>query len=219
MCTLTLSLQHDRSIITSNRDVHRDRPPAEPPTWHNYRGRDLFFPRDGLAGGSWIAHTRDRQVGILLNGAFENHRRAASYRMSRGHVLLELMASEDVRREMEVIDLIGIEPFTFVFLERYPTELRWDGAKRYFRSYPEQGNWIWSSSTLFDRGTRLRRRHRFEEYLSGLPQPDPDRLWDLHGQHRIERHEGYVLNRACGIQTVARVQWVLEQDRIDHRYL
>lgn len=167
-----------------------------------------------------MAHTRDGEIGVLLNGAFENHERGSNYLRSRGLVLLDLMAAPDTRKEMENIDLIGIEPFTFVFLAIWPIELRWNGERRFLKEYPGQGNLIWSSSTLYDRTMRLRRRHRFEQYLCGVTQPEPERLWALHAEERIgDGHEGYVIRRSDGVETVARMQWVRQDGRIDHRYL
>lgn len=218
MCTLTLSLQDERAIVTSNRDVHRDRPPAEEPTWYCVRGRELYFPRDPLGGGSWIAHDREGRIGVLLNGAFEAHHRAPEYRKSRGRVLLDLMSSDHPYAAMEEIDLSGIEPFTFVLLEHLPTELRWDGRNKHFKAYPGRGDFIWSSCTLFDPKKQEFRRLRFEEFLEHSDRRDPEDFWALQSESQIGGAEGYVIDRPDGNRTVNRVQWVREQDSIVHRF-
>ncbi len=218
MCTLTLSLQDQRTIVTSNRDVHRDRPRAHAPKWHNVQGKELYFPKDPQGGGSWIAHDRQGHIGVLLNGAFDAHDRAPEYRKSRGLVLLELMSSEYPYAAMEEIDLSGIEPFTFVLLEHLPTELRWDGRDKHFREYPGQGDLMWSSCTLFDRKKQQARRRRFEEFLQQPTRPDPEAYWALQSETQMGGTEGFVIDRPDGNRTVNRVQWIREQGSIVHRF-
>lgn len=219
MCTLTLALQGERSVVTSNRDENLSRPRAEAPAWHAYNGTELFFPRDPAAGGSWIAHNRKRQVGILLNGAFEAHLKEPPYRKSRGIVLLELMSDRDTLTGMNLIELSGVEPFTFIFLDTLPFELRWDGTNKHFREYPGHGYFMWSSSTLYTTEMRERRQRRFEEFLNRNNAPGPEELWELHAEERIEDQEGFVIGRNDGTHTVNRIQWVRESGRVDHRYM
>lgn len=90
MCTVTyIPPSHDNDfILTSNRDekVHR---PTFHPRIYNIRGTEVCFPKDAVAGGSWIAANDRGRLCCLLNGAFTPHEKQSIHTSSRGKVWTE----------------------------------------------------------------------------------------------------------------------------------
>ena len=89
MCVLTfLPTINSGYILTNNRDEALARPKAIPPKKYNINGKQIYFPKDAQAGGTWIATSDDLTV-CLLNGASENHIHNPPYRQSRGQLILD----------------------------------------------------------------------------------------------------------------------------------
>ncbi|MBK6665833.1 MAG: NRDE family protein [Saprospiraceae bacterium] len=70
MCTVSYMPTKSGFILTSSRDESKVRKALPPATYHLH-GQDLVFPKDILAGGTWIAASERGQVACLLNGAFD----------------------------------------------------------------------------------------------------------------------------------------------------
>jgi hypothetical protein len=168
MCTVTyLPLKNEGFILTSNRDespMRKTIPPQE------YIENDvaLVYPKDALAGGTWIGTSDKNRLVCLLNGGFENHQRNTYYRMSRGVVVKNLLSVDDPVRYIKDFDFDNIEPFTVILVDwgkelvRY--ELVWDGTHKYFQELPQEPR-IWSSSTLYTADMKAERQEWFQEWL------------------------------------------------------
>ncbi|HEY4110812.1 NRDE family protein [Puia sp.] len=155
MCTVTF-LPGESGVyhLTSNRDEHSGRIHALPPQ----RYSDIFYPKDPAGGGSWVALKRDTDAGVLLNGAFENHRRLAPYRKSRGLVFLEIIDARDPVAYFNAVCLMAIEPFTVIlFISGRLFECRWDGGQKHVKQLDPGRPYIWTSVTLYDEPTRAQR--------------------------------------------------------------
>lgn len=168
MCTVTFIPLGDKDfVLTSNRDVSWKRAVASAPRKHLEKGVELIYPRDEEAGGTWIGSSHGSRLVCLLNGGFENHIRKLPYRKSRGLIVTELLASPDLGKGLEMIDLLDIEPFTLVTVEwKSDLLLRqfvWDGNRKHTEVLPVAPR-IWSSSTLFDPKMRERREDWFEDW-------------------------------------------------------
>ena len=137
-----------------------------------------------------MALKRNRDAGVLLNGAFTKHRRRAAYRKSRGLVFLEIVGADDPLDRWRQVDLKDIEPFTLIlFINKILLECRWDGEQRYVRELEINRPHIWSSVTLYDAVTQAER----EEMLANWWDPNTvsmDAILDL---HRRMQHEGEVM--------------------------
>ena len=95
MCTVTYLPQgNDHFLLTSNRDEMPSRSPRSI-TVSEFAGQKLAFPRDEMAGGTWLAVSDHNRLACLLNGAFERHDRNPPYRMSRGVMVLEYFTYRD----------------------------------------------------------------------------------------------------------------------------
>ena len=167
MCTVTLiPTQENDFILTSNRDEAINRKTLQP-EFYQVNNTRMLFPKDAVAGGTWIGISDKNTMICLLNGAFEIHERLLSYRQSRGVVVKDLLGSDDLRKAILNYDLTGIEPFTIIAanwksdLELF--ELVWDGKEKHFKTL-EKKTYIWSSSTLYTQEMKKTRKKWFREF-------------------------------------------------------
>lgn len=87
MCTVTyLPLGNNNFILTSNRDETPLRKTL-PPKDYVEDGVVLTYPKDEVAGGTWIGLSDKKRLVCLLNGGFTIHKRKDSYKMSRGVIV------------------------------------------------------------------------------------------------------------------------------------
>ena len=169
MCTVTyLPLENDAFILTSNRDEQPSRATLAPKTYEE-DGVLLTYPKDVVAGGTWIGTSSRKRLVCLLNGGYEAHQRAAVYAKSRGLVVKELLKVVDVASYIDEVNFEGMEPFTIVLVDWRTSlntfELVWDGVVRYFNKL-EQVPKIWSSSVLYSKEERELRMLWFDAWLA-----------------------------------------------------
>ena len=151
MCTVSFIPVKDKCFITSNRDEKKSRKQAMPPAIYEFESGKLIYPKDGDAGGSWIALHENGNAAVLLNGAFEKHSPRPPYRISRGIILLDVLASENPIRRFDHVNLEKIEPFTIIIIEKGDLyECRWDSCRKYLRHLRSYRPYIWSSVTLYE---------------------------------------------------------------------
>ena len=117
MCTVSFVNVNNKIIITSNRDEKIIRPSAIPPKNYNINGKNVIFPKDPKAGGTWYVVDEKGTVLVLLNGADEKHQVEPLYRKSRGLIVLELISENSPKDFWNKIDLENIEPFTLVLFQ------------------------------------------------------------------------------------------------------
>tara|TARA_R110002073_G_scaffold108336_5_gene243435 strand:- start:1645 stop:2346 length:702 start_codon:yes stop_codon:yes gene_type:complete len=168
MCTVTyLPLKNNGFILTSNRDESPMRMTI-PPKKYKENDVEMLYPKDQLAGGTWIGISNKNRLVCLLNGSFEKHQRNSYYKMSRGVVVKNILSVNDPVEYIENFNFDNIEPFTIVLvdwnnqLKTY--ELVWDGTEKHFQELDQKPK-IWSSSTLYDKETKKERVNWFDEWL------------------------------------------------------
>ena len=110
MCTVTFIPGRDDIYLTSNRDEQTARRQALYPQVYE----ELIYPKDAMAGGSWIALKNSGDAAVLLNGAFVKHQRVSTWRKSRGLVFLDIIQAEQPLTSFQDLQLNDIEPFTLV---------------------------------------------------------------------------------------------------------
>ena len=168
MCTVTyLPLGNNDFILTSNRDETPLRNTIPP---HKYieNGVELTYPKDELAGGTWIGLSDKKRLVCLLNGGFEKHIRKSSYKMSRGIIVKNILSADDGVSFINNFDFKEIEPFTLILvdwnnqLEAY--DLVWDGTTKHFNKLLQEPK-IWSSSTLYTEEMKALRKDWFANWL------------------------------------------------------
>ncbi|MBK6998312.1 MAG: NRDE family protein [Lewinellaceae bacterium] len=118
MCTVTYLPRPSGFILTHNRDEAPSRSSQSIVREKTPGGKTLLFPRDTLAGGTWIATSREGRTACLLNGAFVLHKRELPYRRSRGLILLDFFDWENPDIFFERYDFERVEPFTMLFLSK-----------------------------------------------------------------------------------------------------
>lgn len=168
MCTVTyLPLGNNDFILTSNRDENPLRKTIAPQVYLE-NDVELTYPKDELAGGTWIGLSDKKRIVCLLNGGFDIHTRKNTYKMSRGIIVKKILSVDDAVGYIHEFNFIDIEPFTIVFidwkqnLETY--ELVWDGNQKHFKKLP-QTPIIWSSSTLYTAEMKVKRKEWFAQWL------------------------------------------------------
>jgi uncharacterized protein with NRDE domain len=205
MCTLTYLPVESGFVLTSNRDEHFARPTSAP-QWHPVHGQKLFFPKDEISGGTWIALNNSGHFACLLNGAFEKHIRKQQYRRSRGQVLLEFFEYNEPLDFWNKVDLTEIEPFTIVAMKSQDHfyEFRWDEKKKFHQKLNPDIPQIWSSATLYDAETQLEKKAWFNEWLeTNSMHPFLNILQFHQSVHPQNPKKNIVLSRPDGVQTVS----------------
>jgi hypothetical protein len=153
MCTVSFFYKGAKDfILTSNRDEAIGRSTL-PPHVITFDAVAMLMPKDEVAGGTWIGASEKDRLICLLNGGFVKHARKSHYRKSRGLVVKELLAVDDLLGTLEAYDFNGIEPFTLIVVDWSQNlklyELVWDELQAHFSELPLTPR-IWCSATLYD---------------------------------------------------------------------
>lgn len=181
MCTVTYIPAGEKKFLTSNRDEKKFRKKALPPRSYLHGDIRLIYPKDGEAGGSWIALNENGNIGVLLNGGFEKHVSKPPYRKSRGLVLLDIIKQTAPTNDFLNINLFAIEPFTIIIIEQNKlVECRWTGDKKFCKELDALMPHIWSSATLYNGNVRKKRERWFKQWLNTKPSPDQDDIFQFH---------------------------------------
>jgi len=183
MCTVTfIPKSLNDFVLTSNRDEAPSRATILP-SIYEINSTKMLFPKDALAGGTWIGTSDKNRLVCLLNGGFEPHKRQGSYRMSRGVIVTDLLGAADIKLTIKSYDFRNIEPFTIILvnwindLELH--ELVWDGTKTHFSEKPLMPH-IWSSSLLYSESDKKKRESWFSDFIFNNLRPTETELLDFH---------------------------------------
>lgn len=174
MCTVTyLPINNKEFILTSNRDEDVNRPTAIPIKEYVIDNKNLFFPKDPKANGTWIAQDTKGYTLCLLNGAYQKHEVKSTYKKSRGLVLLDFYKFNCPTNFSANYDFMGIEPFTLIIVYACSNtdkillyELKWDGHKANLIAHDSTLPQIWSSITLYTVDIIEERRNWFNKWLA-----------------------------------------------------
>jgi len=220
LCTVTFIPKSNGSfILTSNRDEAPGRATIAP-SIYNIDGVDCLFPKDEVAGGTWLGVSDKKRLICLLNGGFEAHKREDRYRMSRGIVVKMLLVASDLISEVNAFNFTDIEPFTIVAVN-YEKEVSlyefvWDGMKAHFTQKPLVST-IWSSSLLYDQATKQKREQWFSSFIEINRLNDKD-LLEFHKTAGVgDISIDLIMNRGF-IKTKAITQVIFEDAELKMRY-
>ena len=216
MCTVSFVSSNDKFIITSNRDEKIIRPSAIEPKNYLVNNKNILFPKDPKAGGTWYAVTEQGTILVLLNGADEKHEVKLPYRRSRGLIVLDIISTISAIKTWKVIDLDTIEPFTLVlFQENKLYQLRWNGTEKSTLNLDSSKSHIWSSSTLYPKEIREKRADWFANFLETKPQITEDEMYNFHRYTENDNSEnGLVINRDEMMKTLSITQSVIEKNKV-----
>src|SRR5690554_6860586 len=185
MCTLTyLPLPEEQYILTTNRDESPERGHAGFPSYQHTEGKNILFPKDSLAGGTWVA-TSDNGISVcLLNGANEPHEYKPPYRISRGLVVMEAIECIKPDEFFKNYDFTGIESFTMVVLFHDPElkilEFKWDGKNTSLEKKDPTKPHIWASAQLYSKEAIENRNTWFANWLKENKEYSYESILEFH---------------------------------------
>ena len=168
MCTVTVFFNKNNDfVLTSNRDEAPDRR-SLPPKLYQENNVEMLFPKDELAGGTWIGVSEKNRLLCLLNGGFTKHKRKRNYKFSRGIIVKNLLATNNLINSIQKYDFSNVEPFTIIILDwnidLQFLEIVWDGEHSHFKELPLKTK-IWSSSTLYTEKMKIERHRWFSDFI------------------------------------------------------
>ncbi|HER40192.1 MAG TPA: hypothetical protein ENO10_03135 [Salinimicrobium catena] len=221
MCTVTLtkSVSGKGFVLTSSRDEAPTRKTL-PPDIYSEEGVKMLFPKDAVAGGTWLGLSERKRLICLLNGEFQKHDRNPPYRLSRGVVVKHLLAANDFEEAIANYDLHNVEPFTTIVVE-WQQDLRfiefvWDGKGKHLKNLPITSH-IWSSSPLYSEEMKKQRETWFEQFRDNN-QVSPEKLLEFHFSAGIGDPEVDVRMDRGFVKTQSISQVVLSEEGISFQY-
>lgn len=223
MCTLTfMPYDNGHVCITSNRDEGIQRQAATLPQLQKLTdGSHVLMPIDPEAHGTWLAtHLQQQRTHVLLNGAFSPHPYRPPYRRSRGLVLLDAFAYDDLQHFAATYSAQGIEPFTLVaFRQGNPVieEVRWDGLEFHVRQLVAGVPHIWSAAMLYPASVQRSSEERFTALGKQVPEETLLRFHQAEEYAPKMNREGYVPTAA--VQTLSTSQLIVDEKGFSHHYL
>lgn len=215
MCTVSFVFSNGKAILTHNRDEKVARPSAIEPQKYNVNNKNIYFPKDQKAGGTWYAVAENGTVLVLLNGADEKHQLKPSYRKSRGLIVLDLISSDSPIEEWNTIDLFGIEPFTIVlFQDKKLYQLRWNEIEKSTLNLDVNQSHIWSSSTLYPKEIREHRAELFQNFIVSN-EASSEKLFQFHRYAKNDDSEnGLIINRNNEMKTLSITQTIIQENKV-----
>lgn len=215
MCTVSFVFSNGKTIISSNRDEKVLRESAIEPRNYCINNKNILFPKDPKAGGTWFAVDENANVLILLNGADKKHKVFLPYRKSRGLIVLDIISSPSPKDFWNEIDLENIEPFTLVLFQNSQLfQLRWNGNQKETLVLDESKNHVWSSATLYSKEIREKRSEWFYSFLEKITFPSAIEMFHFHRNTEKENlKNGLVINRNEEMKTLSITQAILEKNK------
>lgn len=206
MCTVTyLPRGNNQFILTSNRDENRLRTAAQIVKKTLNDGQVLTYPKDPMAGGTWICVSNQDRLICVLNGAFEYHERNLPYGRSRGLVALDFFEHACAEAFFADYDFTHIEAFTMVIYDQGKLyDVRWDEQQLYTQALATDKPHIWASATLYTPEVRAKRCQWFSEWLAKKPPFEVSNILQFHkfGGEGDEAND-LVMNRLHLVETVS----------------
>jgi hypothetical protein len=205
MCTVTfLPLGNTDFILTSNRDEQRFRETLQPKIYEE-DGVEILFPKDKVAGGTWIGASSKKRLVCVLNGGFIKHKRKENYSKSRGLIAKELLKENSLQPYLENLDLLGVEPFTMVIVDWNNNELNlvevvWDELEKHITKHKNNPK-IWSSSTLYTDKIKELRNSWFQQWLREN-EFTSKAILQFHHQETYDKEQSILMKRSY-VETVS----------------
>ena len=216
MCTVSFIYANDSFLLTSNRDEKITRPSAIEPKIYQTATKKIIYPKDAKAGGTWFVVDEFGNTIILLNGGKVKHIVKEKYRLSRGIIVLELMASNAIVSTWKTIDLKDIEPFTLVVLEnKQPFQLQWSGEEKSTIELDSNQTYIWSSSTLYAPEIQQQRAEWFGKFMNETQEISAEKMQHFHkNTEPKDNKNGLIINRDNLYKTLSVTQTIISENSV-----
>ncbi len=217
MCTVSVIVQNNQIILTSNRDEKTLRLPALSPQLYKLNNKDIFYAKDTQANGTWFATDNKGNAVVLLNGEFKRHETNPPYLKSRGLVVLDIISSNSPFDTLEHYQLKDIEPFQVIVKERDQLKrMVWDGEQKFLFDL-NSTNYIFSSVTLYDEEIIHEREKLFLSFLETNTNPNASDLFEFH-QQKHDEENGFVMNRNNLVKTISISQLAIGEETSFYKY-
>lgn len=203
MCTVTfLPVNCSDFILTSNRDEQISRETV-PPKVYVKNNVKMLFPKDKLAGGTWIGVSDKNRLVCVLNGAFKKHIRKENYLKSRGLIATDLLQCSNLEKMVNQLNLNGIEPFTMVIVDWSLGDLRlyelvWDEKNKQLTLLKNEPK-IWSSATLYSDEVKEIRKNWFKDWVS---KNDANEMLAFHHSEIGDKEQSILMKRSY-VETIS----------------
>jgi hypothetical protein len=213
MCFVSYVPLQDGYLLGSNRDERINRPAALAPLQIETEKGTVLMPRDGKAGGTWIAAREDGWSVVLLNGAFDLHVAQPPYRHSRGVIIPAMMKDSQPEAVFNRLDLQNIEPFTLIVAGPGQLfECRWNGMHKFQKPLDPVSAFCWSSATLYNQEQQKQRENWFLEAVEDGRLVNIAGLMHFHGTPgKSDPQVDIMLTRPNGMETVSTT--IIRKDR------
>lgn len=220
MCTCTfLKDETGRFVLTTNRDELASRPTAAPAV-QLIDGLKVLFPKDLLAGGSWVGFAENGIIACLMNGAErEQPWLGTTAKKSRGQVLLESFQFTEAAQFFKSQDFKEIHPFTLLHLNtqlQVLEAIKWNGQEKWMESFDIDQAHIWSSYTLYPEDQRKERAAMFNDWRKDKSHLNADAVLKLHRSTKAEN--GLRLTDSKAVNTVSITQLILNPEQGEMKY-
>ena len=221
MCTVTyLPIADNQFILTSNRDETPLRKTI-PPKKYVEDGVTLTYPKDEIAGGTWIGVSSKNRVVCLLNGGFVNHKRKLPYKMSRGIIVKNILIADNAIAFINDFDFTNIEPFTLILIDwdvkLVTYELVWDGMKKHFKPLAQEPK-IWSSSPLYTPEMKAERELWFTNWLENNKQESLKNILEFHKNDSLGTKEISPKMKRKFVETVS-ITSIKKEEKVEISYI
>jgi uncharacterized protein with NRDE domain len=165
MCTLTYLPNTDGFTLTHNRDERASRPATQDFVEKRVGDKELYFPQDLEANGSWFVHNKDQTL-CILNGGYKDYEPLKKYRQSRGLIPLYYFDFKDIESFHQNYNFSGIEPFTLIIAGKQKlNKLVHDFDETVLEALDPNTTHIWSSTKLYAPEIRKQRAKWFDAWL------------------------------------------------------
>ena len=221
MCTVTyLPIADNQFILTSNRDETPLRKTI-PPKKYVEDGVTLMYPKDEIAGGTWIGVSSKNRVVCLLNGGFVNHKRKLPYKMSRGIIVKNILKADNAIAFINDFDFTNIEPFTLILIDwdvkLVTYELVWDGVKKHFKPLAQEPK-IWSSSPLYTPEMKAEREMWFTNWLENNKKDSLKNILEFHKNNSLGTKETSPKMKRKFVETVS-ITSIKKEENVEISYI
>ena len=221
MCTVTyLPIADNQFILTSNRDETPLRKTI-PPKKYVEDGVTLTYPKDEIAGGTWIGVSSKNRVVCLLNGGFVNHKRKLPYKMSRGIIVKNILKADNAIAFINDFDFTNIEPFTLILIDwdvkLVTYELVWDGVKKHFKPLAQEPK-IWSSSPLYTPEMKAERELWFTNWLENNKKESLKNILEFHKNDSLGTKETSPKMKRKFVETVS-ITSIKKEEKVEISYI
>lgn len=212
MCIVSFYRKNDEFVLTHNRDEEINRDSSKEIIEQKRFDKTYFSPVDERAKGTWIFYSEDF-IACILNGGEEKPTHfKASYRESRGIILLDLLKYDSVKEYIETENLTYIAPFTIFVFERKNKNaylLYWNENELKIDDVSNQEVVTWCSSTLYS----PLRRAEIDAIFKLNNDLETTQIFELHNQLKMNKGDIHDF-----LATTSISQIIANHSEIDMKY-